>query len=170
MIVVLGDTHRDEGHGLSDHLRGVVEAADVVLHTGDFTTEHVLFDFQEISETFCAVYGNNDPASVRNRLPARRVLERAGVRFVMVHGHEHTATAVSLLAREVEADLVILGHSHRPRYTTLDTVRVLNSGSYSQPRAYRPAYAVLEPRENRGILREPDGTRIETFSLKGPIA
>jgi putative phosphoesterase len=170
MIVVLGDTHREAGHGLTGHIRGAVEEADIVLHTGDFTTQPVLLDFRYISEAFYAVYGNNDAAAVRDRLPAREVVERSSLRLVMVHGHEHTETAVSFLAREVDADLVILGHSHRPRYTTTETASILNPGSHCQPRAYRPGYAELHPRENRGILLEPDGTQIESFSLKGSLS
>lgn len=170
MIVALGDTHREDDHGLTSHLRAAVEEADIVLHTGDFTTARVLAAFRDLSDEFYAVYGNNDTAAVRDRLPARQELERAGVRLVMIHGHEHSETAVSLLAREVNADLVILGHSHRPRYTPSETVRVLNPGSHSQPRAYRPGYAELHPRDGRGVLREPDGTRIESFSLKGSLS
>lgn len=170
MIVALGDTHRDAGHGLTAHLQDAVEKAEIVLHTGDFTTDRVLMDFRDISGTFYAVYGNNDTASIRDRLPARTVLEQGDLRLVMVHGHEHTETAVSFLAREVDADLVVIGHSHRPEYTTTETANILNPGSHSQPRAYRPAYAELRPRENRGVLREPDGTRIESFSLKGSLS
>jgi putative phosphoesterase len=47
---------------------------------------------------------------------------------------------------DLEADLVIMGHTHRPMVRTVGRVSLLNSGSCGQPRDadYRVSYAVVE--------------------------
>lgn len=166
MLAVLSDTHGRDSPRLEGRTREAVRTADLVVHAGDFATGRVLDAFEDACD-LRAVYGNNDDAAVRERLPAERVVEWAGRRLAVVHGHEHTGTALSLLARQEDADLVVVGHSHRPGINRVGDVPVLNPGSHAEPRRYRPAHAELE-RSDGGIdgrIREPDGTVIEAFRL-----
>lgn len=169
MIVVLGDTHGEDDHRLTGHMLTAIREADLVIHTGDFYTETVLDAFRAESNRLCAVYGNNDVAGVRDRLPARQVFEAAESRFVLVHGHEHSETALSLLGRQERADLVIFGHSHRPGVSRYENGFLLNPGSYAEPRQFRPAYVELDSVESghgiRGRLCEPSGAVFEEFLL-----
>jgi len=118
-------------------------------------------------ERFVAVAGNNDDAAVRERLEATRTVEVEGVRFVVVHGHEHDATALPLLGRQEGADVAVVGHSHRPEWESSGPVAVLNPGSHADPRWYRPAHAELEPTAEglNGRLVTPDGEVLEAFDL-----
>lgn len=169
MLVALGDTHRRDGHGLRGRTLEAVRAADVVAHTGDFTTVAVLEAFEGEATELHAVVGNNDDPGVAARLSHRTTFEAAGVRVAMVHGHEHSAEARSLLGRELGADLVLSGHSHRPGVEQAAGVTLLNPGSHAEPRWYRPAHAELV-RDSPGVagrLVEPDGTVFETFRV-GP--
>ena len=163
MIVIVSDTHRRQGHGLEGRTLEAVREAAVVVHAGDFTTETVLDAFGEASDRLEAVSGNNDDAATRERLPTRLTVEAEGVRMVVVHGHEHSETALSLLGREVDADVVVFGHSHRPGVTEADGVTLLNPGSHAQPRGFRPAHAEIEA--GHGRLVEPDGTLLDTFEV-----
>ena len=174
MITVVSDTHGTDGHRLTGRTLDAVREAELVVHAGDFTTESVLdaFEAETGSETdgegeFVAVFGNNDDAGVRGRLGAERVVDRAGVRFVVVHGHEHDETSLSLLGRQERADVVVVGHSHEPGVRQGGATTVLNPGSHADPRWYRPAHAELEPAGEglAGRLVAPNGEAFNEFDV-----
>jgi hypothetical protein len=167
MLTVVSDTHGTDDHRLAGRTLEAVRAASFVVHAGDFYTEAVLDAFLAENGSLAGVVGNNDRHGVRDRLPSQRVVEAEGIRLVVVHGHEHTDTALDLLGRQEAADLVVVGHSHRPEFRDPGDVPVLNPGSHAQPRRYRPAHAELE-REDGGIsgrLVDPDGTVFEAFEI-----
>jgi putative phosphoesterase len=116
---------------------------------------------------FVAVAGNNDDAAVRERLDETGVVEGGGVRFLVVHGHRHDATALSLLGRQEDADVVVAGHSHRPEWDPSGAVAVLHPGSHADPRWHRPAHAELEPTTEglSGRLVTPGGEVLEAFEF-----
>jgi putative phosphoesterase len=167
MFTVVSDTHGTDDPCLEGRTATAVREADVVVHAGDFTTEAVLDGFHDAAARLDAVHGNRDSPAVTDRLPARRVLDYGGVRFVVVHGHEHSEQALSLSAREAGAACVIVGHSHRPTVRALGDVTLLNPGSHADPRRYRPAHAELRADDGglAGELVEPDGTLLESFRV-----
>lgn len=169
MLLILGDTHGTDSPRLTPHLEGQLEAADVVMHTGDFTTETVYEAFHERCDRLIAVRGNNEEPALADRLPPKQVTDQLGLRFVIVHGHEHTELELSLLARQEGADVVVVGHSHRPTSTELDGVTIVNPGSHADPRRWQSAYAMFERLEDgiRGRLRGTDGTSFESIELEG---
>lgn len=176
MIVVVSDTHGTDGHRLDGRVLAAVREAELVIHAGDFTTEAAYEAFRAEAGSdrdgggeLVAVAGNNDDAGVRARVERTRAVERAGVRFVVVHGHEHDETALSLLGRQEGADVVVVGHSHRARWDPGGAVAVLNPGSHADPRWNRPAYAELEPTAEglSGRLLTPDGDVLEAFAVTG---
>ncbi len=167
MLVAIGDTHGTAGHRLENAALSAVRAAEVVVHTGDFTTAAVLDAFEAEASTLAAVAGNNDDAPVRERVPRTRTIDALGHRFVVAHGHEHDDTSLSLLARDVGADVVLVGHSHRPTIRTLGDVSVVNPGSHADPRWYEPGFAAIE-RTGIGLevrLRTPAGKALEAATL-----
>jgi phosphoesterase, MJ0936 family len=159
VLVALADTHGRTDLRLTDHLREVVAAADCVLHAGDFTSAAVLDSFADLADQFVAVHGNSDDAAVQARLPAVETVEAFERRLLLVHGHEHDRTALSLLARQERADVVVLGHTHAPGTEELGELTVVTPGSHADPRRSRPAYATFEGGADgpRGRLRTPDG-------------
>ena len=167
MLTVLGDTHRGAGNGLEGRTLEAVRSADAVAHTGDFTTAAAFEALAAECATLHAVRGNNDDPELAGRLPARATFAAEGLSVAMVHGHEHSAEALSLLGREAGADLVVSGHSHRPGVERAAGLTLLNPGSHADPRRYRPAHAELE-RDGAtvaGRLVEPDGTLLESFTV-----
>lgn len=167
MLLALPDTHGTDDTRLTDHLREQIRAADTVVHAGDFTTPAVLEAFEGLAGEFLAVRGNADTAAVRKRLPATASAETLGYRFLVVHGHEHDGTSLSLLARQEGADVVVLGHTHRPVVGRLGGVTVLNPGSHADPRGNHPAYAAVGQASGDVVvrLRTPDGETVERRSL-----
>lgn len=165
MITVVSDTHGETGHRLEGRALEAVREADLVVHAGDLMTETVLDAFETEAASFVAVRGNNDPPL--DRLPMERVVEHDGVRLVLVHGHQHHDTAMTMLGREAGADLVVFGHSHRPMFDARGAVPRLNPGSHAHPRWFEAAHAELQPRGDRleGRLVEPDGTTMQEFTV-----
>jgi putative phosphoesterase len=108
-----------------------MEAADVVVHAGDWVDAALLDLFEARSRRLIGVYGNNDHGALRERLPEVARAEIEGVRIAVVHetgdkkGREERCAA-----RFPDADLLIFGHSHIPWDTTAPTgLRLLNPGS-----------------------------------------
>jgi putative phosphoesterase len=166
MLTVVSDTHGTDAHHLRGRTLEAVRAADHVVHAGDFTTEAVLDAIASEAAALTAVTGNNETMAVRERLPATATLEWDGVRCVVAHGHRHSETGLTMLAREAEADVVVVGHSHRPELASLDGHLLVNPGSYADPRRYRPAHAELDLADGtlRARLRSPDGETYETVT------
>ena len=169
MLAILSDTHASDGHDLTDHLLETVREADRVVHAGDFTTEPVLDAFQDEAPRLDAVHGNADDPTVRERLPAERVLEYADVRIALTHRSDGGETGLSMFGRSVGADLVVFGHTHRPLVVGDADPVLLNPGSHATPRGHRPGYAELAPAGDglEGTLRDPDGVVLDRFSVSG---
>lgn len=167
MLVAIGDTHGTDDHRLSGPVLAVVREADRVVHTGDFTREPVLDAIRAEAGHLLAVAGNNDEAAVRERVPETRTFDAMGRRFVVTHGHQQDDTARSLLARQEDADVLMVGHSHRPEIRDLGEMVEVNPGSYADPRWYQPAFAVVERQGGDPVARlvHADGTALERVGL-----
>lgn len=131
-LVLLADTHLPvRAKVLPDEVWEAVEAADLVVHAGDWVSEDLLNELELRSRKLLACWGNNDGPGLRARLPevGRTVVE--GVRIAVVH---ETGAARGREARMEEAypgdDLLVFGHSHIPWDTTAPGgLRLLNPGS-----------------------------------------
>lgn len=167
MLVAVSDTHQTNDPDLPAAIRSAIEDAEGLLHTGDFTTPSVLDAFEALGTDLVAVSGNRDTGAVLERLPKTTTTEWAGRRFLLAHGHEHDATALSLLARQEEADVIVTGHTHRPVIDTVGEFPHVNPGSYADPRRYRPAYATFEETAEglRVSLRRPNSEVIDNRTL-----
>lgn len=167
MLAVCSDTHARTGHALAGRSLDAVEAADLVIHAGDFVTTDALDAFDDVAERLRAVHGNADGPAVTERLPAERTVEYAGVRIAVTHRRAGGSTGLRMFGRERGADLVVSGHTHRPTVVETGDVTLLNPGSHAQPRGNRRAHAELERTEAGlgGRLVRPDGTVVERFQV-----
>jgi putative phosphoesterase len=170
MLVVVSDTHSREESKLRGRTAEAVRAADLVVHVGDFYREPVLDAFESAARTLRGVYGNNDDAGIRDRLPEVLTVEYEGVRFTVTHRHRSGDTGLVMLGRERDADAVICGHSHRPRFDDAGGLPILNPGSHAQPRGNRPGHAELEAASDGGAaldgrLVTPGGEVFEEFRI-----
>ncbi|MFW5918032.1 MAG: metallophosphoesterase [Haloferacaceae archaeon] len=165
MLVAVSDTHAKTDHRLVGRTRSAVEEADLVVHAGDFTTEVVLESFREVAGSFRAVHGNRDTPAVTDRLPETLTLTYGGARIVVTHRQRGGDTGLAMLGRERGADLVVHGHTHRPRVTEAGPVTLLNPGSHASPRGAPPSHAELDPDGERlaGRLVTVDGDVLERF-------
>ncbi|GGM74831.1 putative phosphoesterase [Halarchaeum rubridurum] len=169
MFAVLSDTHSHTGHELAGAVRDAVADADAVLHAGDFTTEAALDAFHDAAERLHAVHGNSDTEAVRERLPAARTVDLAGVRVALTHRRRGGPTGLAMFGRERGADLVVSGHTHRPSVTETEHCTLLNPGSHAEPRGNPASHAVLTPDAGglAGEIRDREGDRLESFRVEG---
>ena len=169
MLVVLADTHETQDPALVGAADAAVAEADLVLHAGDFTAAAVVDGFDDAAADFRAVSGNRDDEAVTERLPAATTLEYAGIRIAVTHQQRGGATGLAMFGRERGADLVVSGHSHRPRVDQEGSITLLNPGSHADPRGARQSFAVLEPQENgrlAGRLETVDGEVFKRFEVE----
>ena len=168
MLAVLSDTHGRDDARLTGRTAEAVEAAEATVHAGDFMTASVLEDFESYGPVY-GVSGNNDTPEVCERVPTDLVFRWQGLRIAVVHGHDHTETALLMFGRQSNADLVVVGHSHEPSFRE-GAVPVLNPGSHADPRWNRPGHAELEwdgdAAVANGRLCEPSGTVFERFTVE----
>lgn len=168
VLAIVSDTHGIDGHRLEGRTLTAVREADRVVHAGDFTTCAVYAAFREEAAALTAVAGNNDERALRDRLPSTVTVEWRGLTIVVVHGHEHSETALSLLARQEGADIVVVGHSHKPSLSE-DGYVAVNPGSHADPRQFEPAHAeVLVAGEGYRVrLRAPGGSVLAEVCREG---
>jgi putative phosphoesterase len=131
-LLLLADTHVPKrARDLPDEVWAAVEAADVVLHAGDWVDVALLDELEARAARVVGVFGNNDGPALRARLPEVAEVELGGVRFAVVHetggkvGREQRAAAA-----HPDVDVLVFGHSHIPWDTRAATgLRLLNPGS-----------------------------------------
>ena len=102
----------------------------------------------------------DDIAWLRALTPSRR-LELGGARILLVHGSpwqvwdEYVYPDHARFGRfaELDDDLVVMGHTHRPLIRTEGRVTLLNPGSCGQPRDSNPAASAAVVRVDDASLR-----------------
>lgn len=155
-LVLVADTHVPKrARALPEQVWTAVDNADVVFHAGDWVTTDLLDEFERRSRRLVAVYGNNDGAGLRARLPETAAVTLEGVRFTVVH---ETGQAKGREAR-CEAlypatDVLVFGHSHIPWDTmSAGGLRLLNPGSPTDRRR-QPACTYLTAVVDSGALAD----------------
>ncbi|MGH8637322.1 MAG: metallophosphoesterase family protein [Burkholderiales bacterium] len=126
-IGLISDTH----NLLREEARQALASVDRILHAGDICTPEVLEALRAIAPV-SAVRGNNDHGEWANALPETTVVSMAGARILIVH--DLATAAIDPQAQGI--DVVVSGHSHRPRVEQRGAVLYVNPGS-AGPRRFR---------------------------------
>jgi putative phosphoesterase len=153
-LVLTSDTHVPQrARDLPHPLWAAIEAADVVVHAGDWVDVALLDLLEARARRLVAVYGNNDHGPLRERLPEVARVEIEGIRFAVVHETgDAKGREVRCAARFPDTDVLVFGHSHIPWDTTAPTgLRLLNPGS---------------PTDRR---RQPHGTYVTAVAEAGRL-
>jgi putative phosphoesterase len=161
-ILLLADTHLPRrARDLPEQVWAAVDAADVVVHAGDWVEVDLLDRLEARARRLVGVYGNNDHGVLRRRLPEVAREELGGLRFAVVH---ETGAARGREARCAAAfpdcDVLVFGHSHIPWDTTADSgLRLLNPGSPTDRRR-QPHCTYMTAVVDDGTLRAVDLHRL----------
>lgn len=131
-LLLVSDTHvPSRARDLPAAVWAEVDAADVVVHAGDWTDVRLLDRLESRAARLVGVVGNNDEGELRRRLPEIARVELEGIRLAVVHetgskeGRERRMEAAF-----PDTDLLVFGHSHIPwDSTTPGGLRLLNPGS-----------------------------------------
>jgi uncharacterized protein len=137
-LVLTSDTHARE---LPAALWAAIDAADVVVHAGDWVSLSSLDAVEARAARLVGVHGNNDGPALRARLPEVARAELDGVRLAVVHETgPATGREKRCAARFPDTDVLVFGHSHIPWDTEAPGgLRLLNPGSPTDRR--RQPYA-----------------------------
>lgn len=141
-LVLTSDTHLPaRARDLPPPLWAAIDAADVVIHAGDWVDAAALDALEARSARLIACYGNNDGPALRARLPEIARADLDGLRLAVVHETGPAAgREARCAARFPGTDLLVFGHSHIPWDTTAPNgLRLLNPGSPTDRR--RQPYA-----------------------------
>jgi putative phosphoesterase len=153
-LVFTSDTHVPQrARDLPHALWAAIEAADVVVHAGDWVDVALLDAFEARSRRLLAVHGNNDHGPLRERLSEVAQAAFEGVRIAVVHETgDRKGREERCAARFPGTDVLVFGHSHIPWDTTAPNgLRLINPGS---------------PTDRR---RQPHGTFVTAVAADGAL-
>lgn len=131
-FVLLSDTHLPKrAKDLPRALWADVDAADLVVHAGDWVDLATLDAVESRSRRFVGVRGNNDGPEFDDRLPLVAHTTVEALRVAVVH---ETGAATGrerrMDAEYPDVDVLVFGHSHIPWDTVAPSgLRLLNPGS-----------------------------------------
>jgi putative phosphoesterase len=156
-LLLISDTHiPGRARRLPDAVLKAADVADLVIHAGDWVAASVLDELEQHADVL-GVWGNNDGADLRGRLPevARSVID--GVRFAVVHETgQASGRETRMDAAYPDVDVLVFGHSHIPWDTvTPRGMRLLNPGSPTDRRR-QPMCTMMTATVDDARLREID--------------
>ncbi|MFE5670987.1 metallophosphoesterase family protein [Agromyces sp. NPDC056523] len=131
-LVLLADTHVPKrARDLPAEAWDAVDAADLVIHAGDWVDVATLDALEARARELVGVYGNNDGPELRARLPEVARVDVDGVRIAVVHETGPAARREERMAAAFPGiDVLVFGHSHIPWDSVAPTgLRLLNPGS-----------------------------------------
>jgi uncharacterized protein len=167
-LLIISDTHLPvRAKDLPAPVWAAVDAADVVVHAGDWVAVDLLDALERRAARVVGVFGNNDGPELRARLPEVARVELGGVRFAVVHetgqkqGRERRCAAA-----HPDADVLVFGHSHIPWDSTADSgLRLLNPGSPTDRRR-QPTFTWMTATAADGALT---GVRLHHLEPRSPV-
>ena len=125
-IAVISDTH----NLLRPEVADIIKSCELVLHGGDISGPDTLEKIRSLSGNYYVVRGNND-RDWASEIPYKLEIELYGRKFFMTHKKKD-------IPSDVDADVVIYGHSHRYAQDYIDGTLYLNPGSCG-PRRFNQA-------------------------------
>ncbi|UPJ46514.1 metallophosphoesterase family protein [Bradyrhizobium sp. 200] len=126
-IGIVSDTHGLLRPEAEQGLAGVAH----IIHAGDIGRADVLVRLRRIAPV-TAIRGNIDTADWAKHYPDTRAVQLGERSFYVLHDLQ----ALQIDPAVCGIDVVVSGHSHRPRIQTIDDVLYLNPGS-AGPRRFK---------------------------------
>ena len=136
-LVVLSDTH-----GNTRAINGIqhlFDSADKVIHLGDHFYDMDSFA-PSLKDKLITVYGNCDGGG------EDKIITLDNVKILICHGDKYHVklglTRIFLKAKEIGANLVLFGHTHRAKIDYSEGITLLNPGSMT--RFGKNSYAIID--------------------------
>lgn len=145
-IAVISDTHR-HSYELNQVLR-LIQDTDMLIHLGD-NVEDVEVIQNGYKGKIINVRGNCDFISL---VSSERLEEIEGMRILITHGHKYNVKSdllrLKYRAKEVEANIVLFGHTHEAMELYEEGIWFVNPGSLALPRGKYKSFAIIEIHDN----------------------
>lgn len=151
-----------DNHGVESYLEDIrdkwTNEVDYFFHCGDseLSPDHEIWSTFEVVKGNCDYYSDYDTV---------KLIETKEDNILLTHGHlfnvNMTAEKLLYQAEEMQANIILYGHTHQLFATMLDDILLLNPGSISQPRgkySYLKTYAI--------ITHQSDGYLVEYYNEK----
>ncbi len=139
---IISDTHGTLRPEVFEAFREV----DHILHGGDVGSIDLLIELEAVAPV-TAVFGNTDGFDLRGRCERVAQLELEGFLVVVTHGDQYGSPTPRILRDAFpEAEIIVYGHTHRPKLELLDkTVTVMNPGAAGPARfGIQPSVGIME--------------------------
>ncbi|MGL4773199.1 MAG: metallophosphoesterase [Clostridium sp.] len=132
LIAVVSDTHRMNKY--INIAKDIIKDADIVIHLGDNSE-----DIEELTSNFNGeVYGVRGNCDGATPYPKEQLIEVEGKRIFFCHGDsygvKYSLTTIYLKGREMNADVVLFGHTHEAMIEKQHGIILMNPGSIALPR------------------------------------
>lgn len=162
-IGVISDTHIN--HKSADLPEEIVEAfknVDMIIHCGDLVDLSVVEKLKNLCKNVKAVYGNMDPAELKDKLPEKEIITVGKFKIGVAHGYGAPNGLVELLTKifkDEGVDIIVFGHSHKPLNEKRGNILFFNPGS--------PTDKVFSPYNSYGILDITDKIEAKIIKING---
>lgn len=145
IIGLISDTH---GLLRPEAIAALVDS-DIIIHAGDIGKEGIIEELEKIAPVF-AIRGNVDKAAWASKYPPTEVVEFEG-KFLYIL---HDLNELDLDPQAAGFQVVISGHSHKPKIFSKNEVLYINPGSAGKRRFSLPITVALLRLENEDFSHE----------------
>ncbi|MCI7291902.1 MAG: metallophosphoesterase [Methanobrevibacter woesei] len=146
LIGLISDTHiPDRMKELPEKVFEAFKDVEMILHAGDVTSQEVIEKLEEIAPV-TAIQGNTDRIVGLN-LPKTAVVEAEELKIGVIHGEVYPRAdtqQLHYLAKQLDVDILVSGHSHQPKVEKVEDVLLINPGSPTVPRLADRTVMILE--------------------------
>ena len=146
LIGLISDTHiPDRARVIPTKVLESFENVDLIIHAGDLTTTDVIDELEKIAPVM-AIQGNMDRVAGLD-LPKARVIDCEGIKIGAAHGEVYPRADTQqllYLAKQLDVNILVTGHSHQPKIEQVEDVLLLNPGSPIVPRLADRTVMLLE--------------------------
>lgn len=154
LIGVISDTHiPTRSYEIPQKVLNTFEDVDMILHAGDVEDPSVLDKLGEIAPTI-AVSGNCDRIPELNK---HEIIEVEDHKIGLIHGVVYPrgdTQQLYYIAKELDVDILVSGHTHQPMFEQIGDVLLINPGSPTQPRMCDPSVMLLKVNKNNDVEAE----------------
>ncbi|RII32818.1 metallophosphoesterase [Clostridium chromiireducens] len=149
LIAVISDTHRITKY--INLAKELIKDADILIHLGDNVDDVEILE-RDFKGQIYAVAGNCDYST---KYPKEDILEVNGKKIFYTHGDMYgVKSAINNIyyrGRELEADIVLFGHTHEPLREEASGIILMNPGSISLPRLNKRGIGFISINDNGDV-------------------
>jgi len=145
LIGLISDTHiPDRKEKIPASVFDAFKNVDLIIHAGDLSSIKIKEDLEKIAPVL-AVQGNVD-REYNLELPKSIVKNIEGIKVGIKHGEIHPkgdTQQLYYIARELDAKVLVSGHTHQAFIEKMGDVLLLNPGSPTAPRLTDPTIMLM---------------------------